>query len=182
MSPLSLWSKAEVSPIDTKYDLYVCVFGAVEKGSRHVQATQGAGGYYQGVAPLDECLGMGEGEIEPKLSIGNDRYRGIDGTCIDLMVQLTAHNSHRPCIGNSTTITKTISTFTRLLHATPLLTAEAVGLSAQKTQLSKPQDTCQIPPHAITPLRYVCQGEWAELGLCGCWPFLADVVSPHEGS
>jgi hypothetical protein len=119
--------RADDSPINTKYDLYVCVFGAVEKGSRHVQVAQGAGGYYQGVAPLDECLGMGEGEIEPKLSIGNDRYRGIDGTCIDLMVQLTTHNSQRPCIAKSTASTTTTSTRTRLRHAAPLLPTASVA-------------------------------------------------------
>jgi hypothetical protein len=37
------------SPIDAQYDLHVCVFGAVEKGSRHVSTTQGARGHNQGM-------------------------------------------------------------------------------------------------------------------------------------
>ena len=56
MSPLSLWLRADGSPINTEYDLYVCVLGAIEKGGRHVQVAQGAGGYYQGVNLLDKCL------------------------------------------------------------------------------------------------------------------------------
>jgi hypothetical protein len=89
-SPLSLsyGQGADDSPIDTEYDLYVCVLGAVEEGSRHVPVAQGARGYYQGVGILDKCLGTGKGESERVQSIGNDRYRGIDGTCIDLMIQL----------------------------------------------------------------------------------------------
>jgi hypothetical protein len=82
---LSCGQGTDGSPIDTKYDLHVCVLGAVEKGGRYVQVAQGARGYYQGVGPLDQCLGTGKGESELIQSSGNDRYRGIDGTCIDLI-------------------------------------------------------------------------------------------------
>jgi len=82
--------KADDSPIDTEYDLYVCVFGAVEKGGRHVQVAKGAGGYYQGVDGWeqgDERLRTrwNERGSERIQSIENDRYRGIEGTCIDLI-------------------------------------------------------------------------------------------------
>jgi len=78
----------DYSSIDPEYDLYVCVLGAVEKGCRHVQVAPGARGHDQGVGVLRNRLGTRKGEIDRIQSTGNDRYRGIDGTCIDLMVQL----------------------------------------------------------------------------------------------
>ena len=66
LSSLSLWLRADDSPIDTKYDLHVCVLGAIEKGGRHVQVAQGARGNHQGLEMLgDESeggrAGIGEG-------------------------------------------------------------------------------------------------------------------------